>query len=436
MLKTILQFILKILAILVLKKYKPIIIGVTGSVGKTSTKEAIYVVLSSKFKVRRNIKNYNNEIGVPLTILGLESGNRNIKEWLKNFALAIKTILVKSQYPEILVLEMGADRPGDIRYLTKFVPVDVGVITAIGEIPAHVEFFKTPVQIAREKSYLIQKLPTKGRLRKNAFGIIQSKAILNADDELVKEMKNRTKAEVLTFGFKEEAELRASDLVFTNHDQLGLSFKLNFQGNVVPIRLPGILGFHQVYAVLAGAAVGLVFNLNLIEIVEALSKFQSPPGRMRLISGVKNTLIIDDTYNASPSATLEALGTLEKLEAKRKIAVLGDMLELGEYTEKAHRQVGQKVKEVVDLLFLVGQRVIFIADEAEKQGFDKNKIFQFPTSDEAKRVVQEKIEQGDLILVKGSQSMRMEKIVEEIMAEPEKAKELLVRQEKSWLKKS
>lgn len=405
---------------MVLKKYKPLIVGVTGSVGKTSTKEAIYAVLSTKFKVRRNIKNYNNEIGVPLTILDLESGNRDIKDWLKNFALAIKTILIKSQYPEVLVLEMGADRPGDIKYLTKFVPVDVAVITAIGEIPVHVEFFKTPIQIAREKFYLLQKLSVKG------------KAILNADDKLLLEMKNKTRAEVLTYGFGQEAELRASDVIFTDRDQPGLSLKLNFQGTLVPVRLPGILGFHQIYAILAAAAVGLVFDFNLIEIVEALSKFQPLSGRMKLISGIKNTKIIDDSYNASPSATLRALETLEKLEAKRKIAVLGDMLELGEYTERAHRQVGQKVKEVADLLFLVGERVIFIADEAEKQGFDKNKIFQFSASEEAKKVVQEKIEEGDLILVKGSQSMRMEKIVEEIMAEPEKAKELLVRQEKGW----
>jgi len=434
MLKSILQFILKILAILVLKKYKPLVVGVTGSVGKTSTKEAIYTVLSSKFKVRRNIKNYNNEIGVPLTILGLESGNKNILDWLKNFILAIKTILIKSQYPEILVLEMGADRPGDIKYLTNFVPVDVGVITAIGEIPAHVEFFKTPIQIAREKFYLIQKLPIKSKPPHQKF-LDGGKVILNIDDKLIKEMKNKVKAEVLTYGFKEEADLRATDVIFTNHELPGLSFKLNFKGNVVPVRLPGILGIHQIYAILAGAAVGLVFDFNLIEIVEALSKFQPLAGRMRLIPGIKNTKIIDDTYNASPSATLRALETLEKLEANRKIVVLGDMLELGEYTEIAHRQIGQKVKEVADLLFLVGERVIFTADEAERQGFDKSKIFQFPTSDEAKKVVQEKIEEGDLILVKGSQAMRMEKIVEEIMAEPEKAKELLVRQDKSWLEK-
>lgn len=428
--RRILQFILKILAKLVLWKYKPVIIAVTGSVGKTSTKEAIYAVLKNHFgenQVRRNERNYNNEIGVPLTIFGLETGGRSIATWFLRFIKIFLMLVFREKYPKILIVEMGADRPGDIGYLTKFVKPRVGVITAIGEVPVHVEFFDSPQQLALEKKKLIDSLKSDGI------------AILNYDDEMVRAMGENSKAKVLTYGFGKAADVRAANYEArtTNFEEEGIFgfivFKLSHRGSTVPVKLFNVFGTHQVYPALAAAAVGIIFNLNLIEISEGLRTYKSLIGRMKLLKGIKNTLIIDDSYNAAPLSTLAALEILQKFEGNppagrqgRKIVVLGDMLELGKYAPEIHSQVGRKVAEVADFLFAVGERAKFIAEGAKAKGMKKDRVFEFCTSDEAGKPLQDKIEEGDIILIKGSRAMKMEKIVKEIMAEPNKAKELLV----------
>lgn len=421
--------ILKILSSAILRKYRPFIIGITGNVGKTSTKEAAFCVLSRKFgveKIRKSEKNYNNEIGAPLTIIGAESGGKNIFKWFLVFGRAIKLILFKnSNYPIILILEMGADKLGDIRYLTDFIHCQIGIITAIGDTPVHLESFKTPAQVAREKAILIQRLEEKDL------------AILNRDDEAVYRMANKTKAKVLTFGFNSDADIVASQIAVNDFlgETSGLSFKVRYNDKIELIHLNGVLGKHQIYPVLAAIGAGLRFKMDLNNISEALRSYVPPTGRMKIIKGIKKSWIIDDTYNASPSATFEALNVLKEIklpENARKIAVLGDMLELGQFTERAHRKIGSQAAQIVDLLFTVGLRAKFIAEEAQKNGLSAKKIFIFNTADEAKLAVQEKIKKGDLILIKGSQGMRMEKITKEIMAEPERARELLVRQGKEW----
>jgi UDP-N-acetylmuramoyl-tripeptide--D-alanyl-D-alanine ligase len=416
--RNILQYILKFLAIIVLWKYKPVVVAVTGSVGKTSTKEAIYTVLKSHFRVRRNMKNYNNEIGVPLTILGLETGGRSISQWLKNFYQALKMIFWKVDYPEILILEMGADKPGDIRYLVSFVPVKIGVVTAIGQFPVHIEFFPERDKLIEEKATLIKSLPKDGL------------AILNYDDLSVRMMRENVPpgAKIISYGFGEGADAQLSSFAcqLTDPKKTSISFKIEYQGSIVPFRISKALGKQQAYAAGAAAAVGLSFGLNLVNISTALKKYRSCPGRTNLIEGIKQTWIIDDTYNASPTATIAALEILNQFEGRRKIAVLGDMLELGQYTEAGHREVGQKATSVVDLLFTVGERARFIADEARKNGLSKDKVFEFSLPEEAGLAVQEKLEPKDVVLVKGSRAMRMEKIVKEIMARPEKAEKLLV----------
>lgn len=426
--RKILQYILKILAILVLRKYKPVIIAVTGSVGKSSTKEAIYHVLKTHLgerQVRRNMRNYNNEIGVPLTIFGLETGGRSIFRWLIRFIRVFWMVIFKIPYPNFLILEMGADRPGDIKYLVKFVHPKVGLITALGEIPVHVEFFANPQQIAQEKKNLVKVLKE------------EEVAILNYDDEKVIEMTDDLKARVLTYGLKEQADVRAInyDLKINSDEQVSeLNFKLEVKGSSVPVKLINVLGVQHLYSALAAAAVGVVFNMNSIEIAEALKEFQPLPGRMRLIRGIKNSLIIDDTYNAALLSMEAALDSLEVFEGKRKIVVLGDMLEIGRYTAEAHQKIGKKAAEIGDLIFAVGSRAKFIVEAAIKAGFPKDRIFHFIDSKEAGKAVQKELKEEDIVLVKGSQSIRMEKIVKEIMVEPEKAEKLLVRQDKSWRK--
>jgi len=420
--RKILQYILKILSKLVLKKYKPVIIAVTGSVGKTSTKEAIFHVLKTHFgehRVRRNQRNYNNEIGVPLTIFGLETAGRSVFLWFFKFLKVLFMLIFPVPYPSFLVLEMGADRPGDIKYLTDFVHPKIGLITALGDVPVHVEFFKGPEHVAKEKRILVSCLKE------------DEIAILNHDDVKIRNMAEGLKSKILFYGL-DKADIRAVNYDL-NADKAELNFKLEFKGSSVPAKLINVLGVQHLYSALAAASVGIVFNMNLVEIVEALKQFRPLPGRMHLIKGVKNSLIIDDSYNAALLSMEAALDSL-KIFNKRKIVVLGDMLEIGQYAPKAHETIGEKASEIADMIFTVGLRAKFISDSAVKAGFPQDKVFHFDTADQAKRVVQGKIQEDDIILIKASQSIRLEKVIKEIMAEPEKAEKLLVRQDKSWLK--
>ena len=421
----ILEYILKIQAKIILWRYKPIIVAVTGSVGKTSTKEAIYRVLKKKFKVRRNLGNYNNEIGVPLTILGSKTGGSSIFAWLIIFLKTIKIIIWEENYPKILVLEMGVDKPGDMKYLTSFIPVNIGVFTAIGEFPVHIEFFPEKDKLVEEKALLIKSIQKDGL------------AVLNYDDLSVRMVGDELSDQIkkINYGFGQGADLRIDnfELEINNFDKgdFGINFKMDYQGSIVPIRLLKALGKQQVYAIAAATSVGSFFNINMVEVSEAFREYYILPGRTNLIKGVKNTWIIDDTYNASPLAVSAALDILEAAGASdgnRKIAVLGDMMELGVETENGHRQVGKKAASIADLLFTVGERSRFISDEAKKHGLAKDKIFEFSQSSEAGIPLQQEIKKGDIILIKGSRSIKMEKIVKEIMAEPEKANKLLVGQ--------
>jgi UDP-N-acetylmuramoyl-tripeptide--D-alanyl-D-alanine ligase len=431
-LKKILENILRFFAKSVLNKYNPEIVALTGSVGKTSTKEAIYSVLASTYKVRRNLKNYNNEIGIPLSIIGVESGGRSPLRWLLVFLKAIGLLIKKDKdYPKILVLEMGADHPGDIKYLVDFVPVKVGLVTAVA--PVHLEFFKTLEGVAKEKGVLIRSLPKDGY------------AILNNDDKLVKTMAENTKAQVVTYSLLPQADVSADEIAIShdvNYKDVstiqGISFKLIYQGKTLPVLLPKVLGKHLVYTALAAISVGLVYKINLHTIISSLKNFQPPQGRMRIIKGIKNTLIIDDSYNSSPLAVREALYQLSQInlhKVAKKFAVLGDMLELGSYSPQAHREIGQAVVDYkIDYLITVGEMSRDTVRGATKSGLGKDNCFNFKDSLEAGKFLQQRISEGDLILIKGSQGMRMEHAVKEVMAEPQKAKELLVRQDKSWVR--
>lgn len=420
----ILQFFSK----LILEKYKPQIIAITGSVGKTSSKEAIFAVLKNYFDIRKSPSNYNNELGVPLAIIGAKTGGRSIWRWFGVFLKALRTSFFPVHYPRILILEMGADHPGDIDKLVKLSPPGIGVVTAVG--PAHLEFFGTVKRVAEEKVKVIESLSPQGT------------AVLNADDEIVYAMRDKTKADILTYGFGENIGVRAVEVnnhleedFFADKEIGGINFKIASSGSVVPIFLSNMLGKQHVYAALSGAAVGLALGLNLIEVSQGLKEYQAPRGRMRLVAGIKNTLIIDDSYNSSPKASLEALDVLQRIpvrESSRKIAVLGDMLELGAYTEEGHREIGRKCAESTDVLVAVGEKAKFFSEEAKKAGMAKENILFFHSTKEAGHFLQNMIKSGDVLLIKGSQGMRMERVVKELMAEPLTAGELLARQEQEW----
>ena len=427
MLLNLLHGILRRLAKDVLNKYHPDIFGITGSIGKSSTKEAIACVLGSRFKVRANYKNYNNEIGVPLTILGVnKSPGRSLFGWLSVFMKGLGLIWLKNDYPDILVLEMGADKPGDIQYLIELAPCKVGVLTYISL--AHTELFKTLKRIAQEKRIIIS------HLKRDGF------AILNFDSPLVMENANVTKAEKITYGFRDGADLQATDVnVITNPDSIvpaGLNFKVNYKGNIVPVFLSGFVSRSAIPAALAGLAGGLINGINLVEGAEALRNLLPMPGHMRPIAGIKNTLLIDDTYNSSPEPARSAIEVLAALPSKRHIAVLGDMLELGAETDASHREIGFRCAEHnLDFLITVGEASKQTATAAREAGIDENKIASFADSREAGKFLQEKLREGDIVLIKGSQGSRMERIVKEVMVEPLDAGKLLARQEDFWLNK-
>lgn len=422
--KKVLVTVLASFARAVVRKYQPTIVGVTGSVGKTSTKEAVYTVLAAHRLVRRNIKSYNNELGLPLTILGHESGGRSLLAWLRIKMSALRLLLTRdASYPSVLVLEMGADRPGDIAFLTSIAPPTIAVVTAIAAV--HTEFFGTIENVAKEKGTLVRRLIHGGT------------AVLNADDERVRALKGATSGASVTYGWSPDADVRGSDLAFSNGGDaisFGSSFKIAYRGNVVPAFLPGVVGKPQASAALAAAAVGLSLGMNLVDIVAALRSYAPPPGRMRLVPGVKRTMLLDDTYNASPMAVVAALDTLRDLNGfSRRIAALGTMTELGRYSDEGHRDVGTHAALLnLDLLVTVGHEAKRVAETARERGMDESKIFSFAAAPEAGRFLQDRLHENDLVLVKGSQAMRMEKIVKELMAEPERASDLLVRQGPEW----
>ena len=428
--KRILRLKLRIMARWILKKYHPVVIGVTGSIGKTSTKEAIYEVLQDKLRVRTSIKNYNNEIGLPLTIIGQESPGKDLLGWINVFFQALWLCLFKTKkYPQVLVLEMGVDRPGDMNYLTKIAPVNIGVVTTVSY--SHLEYFGSVLNIKKEKQRLIEALEPKGL------------AILNFDNEHTREMMEISQARTLSYGLNPGADIQAQDIVYNftkeGYDLFGINFKLNYRGSIVPVVMKNVMAETAIYAALAAAAVATYFDFNLVEIAQALSNFSLPKSRMNLLSGVKHTFIIDDTYNSSPEAALAAINVLGKIkvdETAKKYAVLGDMLEIGSYTEEGHQLVGKKVvTSGIDYLIAVGEKARDFIRGAKEAGMEDDYIFYFDKPDEAARFLQNRIKAGDVLLVKGSQGARMEKVVKELMSEPERADELIVRQDPEWLNK-
>ena len=407
----------------VLRKYHPHIIAVTGSVGKTSTKDAIYTVLSSKFFVRKSEKSFNSEIGVPLTILGRPNGWNNPLVWLRTFMEGFMLIAFPNHYPHWLVLEVGADRPGDIKKVARFVKPDITVMTLLPNIPVHVEYFSSPALLVAEKEHLITALQEGGV------------AVMSEDDEMVRGLTVPSRAKRITFGCSASADIKGSDesIIYEHKKPAGITFKVTYKEESVPITLRGGLGRQHLYPVLAAIAVGICEGISLTDAAQSFQTHILPPGRMRLIEGKNSTTIIDDTYNSSPIAAEEALQTLRQIRIiGRKIAILADMLELGSFSADEHRRIGALAGKNVEVLWTVGMRAKATAEAAIEAGLPKEKVRQFETSRDAGNALAGELKAGDLVLIKGSQSMRMERAVERAMAHPEKCRELLVRQEPEW----
>lgn len=415
---------------LVLRKYHPKIIAITGSVGKTGTKDAVFAVLGETLVARKSAKSFNSEIGLPLTILGCENAWTNPLLWLKNIGIGLSLIISRVHYPKWLVLEIGADKPGDIARAASWVVPDIAIITRFGDVPVHVEFFKSPEEVFEEKANLAKALRSNGVL------------ILNADDPRVLALRDKTKAKVITYGTNESAMFRATNAQIayekgpSGEVPVGMTFKLEYDGNVFPVVLRGVLGIQPVYGALAALATGVYLKLNIVDMIEKLSLHESSIGRMHLIPGIKDTTIIDDTYNSSPVAAMAAIGALQGIETKgRRIAVLGDMLELGKFTINEHKKLGSLAGTFADIVVAVGPRAKYIVEGALESDMSEKNILEFEDSRIAGKYLEGVIHAGDIILVKGSQGMRMERTVQEIMAHPENAGNLLVRQDEEWKKR-
>jgi UDP-N-acetylmuramoyl-tripeptide--D-alanyl-D-alanine ligase len=349
-------------------RHTPRVVGVTGSVGKTTTKEVIYSVLSQRFRTLKSEGSYNNEIGLPLTLLKLEPSHQRV------------------------VLEMGMYYLGEIAELAAIARPHIGVVTNVG--PTHLERLGTIERIAQAKTELVEALPDDGV------------AVLNGDDPWVRQMAAKTKAKVFYYGLDETCDLWVSHIESQGLE--GIRFRFHHGSETIHAKVP-MLGRHSVHTALAGAAVGLVEGQSWEEIMNGLRG--AAQLRLVVVPGLRGSTILDDTYNASPASTIAALNLLEELDG-RKIAVLGDMLELGPYEEEGHRKVGRRAMDVVAVLITVGQRGRLIAEEALACGMEEERVFIEEDNDSAIARLREIVALGDIILVKGSRGMRMEEIVE------------------------
>jgi UDP-N-acetylmuramoyl-tripeptide--D-alanyl-D-alanine ligase len=344
------------------------LIGITGSVGKSTTKEVTAEVLSQRFCTLKSLSNQNNEIGLPLNILRLTEAH------------------------EAAVMEMGFYVPGEIRFLCEIARPHVGVITNVGTV--HAERAGSQEAIARGKAELVEALPSDGT------------AILNYDDPWVRWMADRASARVFFYGLDPAADLWADRVEGLGLD--GIRFRLHFRNEILHLRVP-LIGRHSVHTALRAAAVGLVEGLTWQEIVDGLHSEQA---QLRLVSvrAASGALLLDDTYNASPESTLAALNLLAELEGRR-VAVLGDMLELGQYEQSGHEMVGVRAAEVADELITVGERAHTIASAARRAGLRPQHIRELSDSDAAIAYLKGLLGPQDTVLVKGSRGMQMDRIV-------------------------
>lgn len=405
----------------ILAKYNPKVIAVIGSVGKTGTKDAIHTALNGSLSVRKSKKSLNSDMGVPLTVIGCESGWSNPFKWLGIFAHGLMLIFLKNTYPEWLVLEVGMDKPGEMRGIAKWLKPDIVVITSLPTIPVHVANFNSVEDVIQEKLSIAHALKPDGTF------------ILNGDDEKIKEVMGAFEQKKI-FYTKDNI---TSAIQYTDEKPLGMQFTIKTISGNVEVLLRGILGEQLSYLVLATLSVCEVLNLDVKKCARALQNYEAPSGRMKIIEGIENTTIIDDSYNSSPIALAAALDALDKLQMKgKKIAVLGDMRELGEFSEREHAKAGEHAAEVVDMLITIGEESKVLATAAHSAGLAKENIKSFGYYDSIKagEYVRGILKDSDVVLVKGSQNkIRTERVVKAIMEQPERAPELLVRQEREWL---
>lgn len=349
------------------------VVGVTGSVGKTTAKEVTAAVLSQKFTVLRSLANLNTDLGMAISIMGLQSDH------------------------QVAVLEMAMHDVGEIARLAELALPEVGIITNV--LPTHLERLGTIERIAEAKGELVRALPREGL------------ALLNADDPRVRAMASDCLGRALLYGTAPDADLRASDIRGLGLE--GMECTVEYDSDRRQVRLQ-LLGRHAIYPALSALGAALHLGMAFDDALDALSHVEHGP-RLLVVPGRHGTTIIDDSYNASPASTLAALDLLQQLPPRR-LAVLGDMLELGPYEEEGHRAVGRRVAEAADWLLAVGARADIIADEAQQAGMERNAIERFSGTADLIRRLEIGLRPGDTVLVKASHGMRLDAVVDAFRA--------------------
>lgn len=416
----------------IVRRHQPMIIGITGSVGKTLTKDAVFAALHGSFSIWKSPKNLNTEIGVPLSIMRVSDAPGTLWGWMRAIRQGMKLRYGRATYPEVLVLEMAADKPGDIAHLVKLAPPQIGIVTAVGM--THLKQFGTVEAVAREKAELIRALP------KDGF------ALLSGDDALTRKMAAETDATVATFGLSAQAEIHAAKTVVAlkaiGLDGLRPEYPVTLTATVqledaaYSLELPGFVAEYQLGAFLAAIGVARSLDIDPRTAIKRLHALAPAKGRMRVLYGLNHSLIIDDSYNASPLAMQAALQVLKKFpKARRRIAALGEMAELGDSAEDAHRSVGVQAAQFADQLLLTGAQVEAYRTGAVETGPKVSAARTFPGAREIGAWLKEHLEPGDVVLIKGSQVSRMERAVAQILVEADQAPEVLVRQDAAWKKR-
>ncbi len=386
----------------VLRRHDPQVVAVTGSTGKTDVCRAVSSILATNYRVFSNPPDLSDRFGLPISLAKLSSEH------------------------EVAVLELACHTFDDIACLAELTRPRVAVVTSVNH--AHLAYLGSLEAIAHEKGRLVEALPSDGV------------AILNYDDPRVRAMRERTRAHVLTYGLSPDADIVASDL---RPDPGGLQFVVHFPG-VSGMGTPGypakaevrtcLLGRHQAYTVLAAIAVGLVYRIPWDDILDAVEDLNPGPGRLRILSGVGGSFLLDGSASCSPVTALQSLAALADYPAQHRIAVLGDMAQLGGYAVEGHRLVGQAAAAFVDLLVVKGERAVWIADAAKEAGLPCERIMVTYTARDVVRYLRPRLGQGDLVLVQGGAGARLEQVVEGLLADPADVARLVQRVDGRWVR--
>jgi alanine racemase len=374
----------------VVRAWRPRVVAVTGTVGKTGTKELVADVLATRYTVFRTPGNYSGRFGLAVALGGLRPEH------------------------EVAVVEMATGHFGEIDAMCAIAPPEVGVVTAVGA--AHLVALGDIDGVAREKGALLAHLPPDGL------------AVLSADDPRVLALAPGSAAPVVTFGTSPDAGYRADDVVV---GPTGTTFTGSRDRWHAKVEVPW-LGVHSADAALAGLAVADHFGVDRDDAVAAIGRLAGIPGRLRPLAGVGGSLILDDTYNAAPRSVHAGLDTLARLPAATRVAVIGDMAELGDAGEELHREVGRHAARVVDLLVTQGNAAAWAADAAVRAGMSPDRVSVTFTPEDAAAEAATRLGPGSVVLVKGSAAARMERVVERLLADGGDTEGLLVRQDRAW----